>query len=392
MRIASALLLLPAVVAPGRAQLGGPTNVVSISAATMRALPVLPIGNPTLRIGENPADDASLMNRAGLPIRLNDGRVAVPMEQREIRYYSAGGKFLMKAGQRGQGPGDFRQLWSLHLMPGDSILAFDAFSTSDMMSRFSVFSPSGLYVRMYNRVAGTDLAMLPDAALVRIGSSQARHLAAINSNFVGVLYDTAFVLRTVPGNRTDTLMRIPAQPSRYGEGQRWGLELNFVGSPHLAGGEGGIVVAHGSSFDLYWFDANGKPLRRVRVDEPAPAVTEALKSRQKAIRQKMLDAARARGMRGEGGAAPPEPMYASHAPVISRLRMDRTGRLWVRRWVMEDETEAEWVVFSKAGQPVGRVRFPATFTFQDAGADWVLGRYADPDGVQSVRMYRVGMP
>jgi hypothetical protein len=386
------LLVLAVFASAANAQLGGPTNVVTVSAPTMRALPVLPVGNPVLRIGENPADDASLMNRAGLPIRLGDGRIAVPMESREIRYYSADGKFLMKAGQQGQGPGDFRQLWSIHLMTGDSVLAFDSFSTSDRMSRFSVFSPSGRYVRMFNQVAGIDAAFLPDASVARIEADRARMLSAAQSNFVGILYDTAFVMRTAGGSRTDTLMRIPAQPTRFGEGGRWGLELNFVAPPYITGGEGGIVVAHGSAFDLYWFDMNGKPLRRVRVDEPAPPVTEALKSRQKAVRQKMLDAARARGMRGEGVGAPPEPMYNSHAPVISRLRMDRTGRLWVRRWVMEDETEAEWVVFSKAGQPVGRVRFPATFTFQDAGTDWVLGRYTDPDGVQSVRMYRIGLP
>lgn len=74
------------------------------------------------------------------------------------------------------------------------------------------------------------------------------------------------------------------------------------------------------------------------------------------------------------------------------MRMDRAGRLWVRRYVLDDEAEAEWIVFGRTGQPVGRVRFPALFTFSDADRDWVLGRYTDGDGVQSVRLYTLGKP
>jgi hypothetical protein len=392
MRFQNSVVVLALAATTAHAQLGGPTSVVTISAAAMRGAPLIPIGNPTLAIGENPADDATVMNQAGLPIWLGDGRIAVPMEQREIRYYSADGKFLMKAGQRGQGPGDFQQLWTILPMAGDSTLAMDAYRGADRMHRFSVFDPAGKFVRLFNRLASPDGVMHRDGSTTRIESNPAKHLAAINSNFEGILYDTAFVLRSTSSGQTDTLMRIPTTPTRYGAGGRWGFELNFVGSPYATGGEGGIVIAHGSTFDLHWFDASGKPLRRVHVDEPAPAVSDAMKSRVRAIRDKAMAAARARGMRGEGGGQAPEPMYASNAPLISRLRMDRTGRVWVRRWVMDDEAEAEWVVFSKAGQPVARVRFPATFTFHDAGADWVLGRYTDPDGVNSVRMYRVRVP
>ena len=69
--------------------------------------------------------------------------------------------------------------------------------------------------------------------------------------------------------------------------------------------------------------------------------------------------------------------------------MDRVGRTWVRRWVPDDATEAEWIVFGPDGHPFARVALPAGFAFADAGNDYILGRFIDPDGVQSIRRYTI---
>lgn len=369
-------------------QLGGPPTVVRVSPSAVSAAPEWKIGPPVLRIGENPSDESTQLHNAGLPVRLGDGRIAVPNDQKEIRYFSPEGKFLRSAGQRGQGPGDFRQLWAIYAVADDSIVAFDSYRDANQVSRFSVFGPDGRYVRAFQQRASPDAAMLPDRTMPRLASDRKRHIDALNSNFVGVLVDTSLVVRTRPNDVTDTLMRIPASPSRYLGGGNWGGELNLTASPYVAAGGGGIVAAFGGSFDLYWFDADGKPLRTISVGMPVTRVSEQMKQRVQAIRAKTA-ASRPR-LRSEAGPGRLEPMYMPTLPVISRLRMDRLGRLWVRRWVFDDEPVAEWIVFTSAGNPVARVKFPTTFTFHDAGADWVLGRYTDEDGVQSVRMYRYG--
>ena len=359
----------------------GGVQTVVITAAVLRALPEWRIGEPVLRIGEDPNDLDAVLHGAGLPVRLSDGRIAVPNEEKEIRYYDAGGKLITVAGQRGQGPGDFRQLRSIHPLPGDSLLAFDSYAAP--ASRFSVFSPAGRYVRLdeLDARSAAGLVMLPDRAIVRTWSDGARRRAAMSAGAIGIVHDTALVLLTRLTGKTDTLMRVPASPSAIVSPTSWTGVVLAAGSL-LAGGPGGIVAGYGDSFELHWFDTNGKPVRIVRVDAPRERVTDAMKERYERSQPRPSRAvAREEGLR-------PTPIYASHLPVLARIRMDRAGRLWVRRWTFDDEPTTEWIVFTAGGRPVARMQFPSTFTFHDADTNYVLGRYTDPDGVESVRMYR----
>jgi hypothetical protein len=363
-------------------QANAPAAVVTVSAERLRSLPTWNLGTPILTIGNDGDDERYSFNRAGLPVLLSDGRIAIPNEQREIRYFDKAGKYLMTAGRAGRGPGDFQQLWSIYALPGDSLLAYDAYGPPN---RMSTFGPDGRYARSYtSRVDATEFAMLPDRSVAAVQRDDAQLRAFIRSGGTGVYVGSQLVARVYPSGRVDSISYIRNSATVVLDHDRW-MGLRLAAGAYIGAGVGGIVSAYGGRFELRWFDSNGAPARVVRAEIEPTAVTDAVKSR--VLKIEAATAARRRQVAREGPAVPQH--WASTLPVIARVRMDRTGRVWVRRWTFDDEPTAEWIVFSVNGQPIARVTLPGTFTFHDAGADYLLGRYTDDDGVQSVRMYRL---
>jgi hypothetical protein len=59
-----------------------------------------------------------------------------------LRFYSPTGEFLFRSGREGQGPGEFRGLGFLGVLPGDSLLTYDGAA-----GRIQLFDPSGTFLR-----------------------------------------------------------------------------------------------------------------------------------------------------------------------------------------------------------------------------------------------------
>ncbi len=378
---AVALAIVGAGTDSARAQPAAPP-VVTVSAERLKTLPTWNLGSPILSIGDDGDDERYSLNRAGLPVLLSDGRIAVPNEQREIRYYDKAGRYLMTAGRAGRGPADFQQLWSIYALPGDSLLTYDAYGPPN---RVSIFGPDGRYVSSYtSRVDATEFAVLPDRSVAAVQRDDVQLRAFMRSGGTGAYVGSQLVARVYPSGRVDSISYIRNAATVVLDQDRW-TGLRLAAGAYLGAGVGGIVTAYGGRFELRWFDSNGTPTRVVRAEIEPTVVTDAVKSR--VLRSEAATAARRRQVAREGPAVPQH--WAATLPVIARVRMDRTGRVWVRRWTFDDESTAEWIVFSVNGQPIARVTLPGTFSFHDAGADYLLGRHTDDDGVQSVRMYRL---
>ncbi|MGH7480845.1 MAG: hypothetical protein ACRELV_01715, partial [Longimicrobiales bacterium] len=61
----------------------------------------------------------------------------------ELRFYGPDGRHLSSVGRTGEGPGEFRDLQRVWLLPGDSLLAYD-FGPA----RLSMFTAGGEFVRV----------------------------------------------------------------------------------------------------------------------------------------------------------------------------------------------------------------------------------------------------
>lgn len=373
--VGTALLLLFASRLAGQAA----PPLVRVTAERIAALPEWNIGAPTLRIGEG---DGVAFHLAGLPVRLGDGRIVVPNERKELRYFDSRGRLLRTVGRQGQGPGDFRQLWSVLPLDRDSILAFDA---SGPYHRVSIFSPSGDFVRYFvvdTMIAGAmGFGRLPNGSFAysRYDESR-RRIAQRDWRTTDQVRDTFPLVLRRPDGRTEVLLQLPSSVFIV-LGPTTGTSPLPGGANVIAAGRGGIVAGPADSGSLHWFDETGMLIRLVNLDLPRVPVSEALKQRLTKIREDGLRGSRERPISG--------PRFNEFMPVVQRVRLDRSGRLWVRRWALEDEATAEWIVFSADAKPTARVKLPQTFFFDDADTGWILGRYADRDGVQSIRMYNL---
>lgn len=81
---------------------------------------------PTFLVGDNEEDESQWFSYVSGMGGLSDGSVVVAeRESGQLRIYDRSGQHLRSMGRVGEGPGEFRQLWFLRVLPGDTIWAGD---------------------------------------------------------------------------------------------------------------------------------------------------------------------------------------------------------------------------------------------------------------------------
>jgi hypothetical protein len=135
-----------------------------------------------------------------------------------------------------------------------------------------------------------------------------------------------------------------------------------------------LHAGDGTTWEIRTWDDTGKLVRTLRVGSPLDPVTPELRAafideefagntaayRERTIGyQRLLDPA----------------TYPSHLPAYSELRVDRSGRLWVRRYPRPLEKTQEWWVFTADARYLGRVDMPAAFVVEDIGDEHIAGSY-----------------
>lgn len=135
-----------------------------------------------------------------------------------------------------------------------------------------------------------------------------------------------------------------------------------------------LHAGDGSSWEIRTWDGSGRLTRILRVRLPLEPVTPELRAafineefagntaayRERVIQQqRLLDPA----------------TYPATLPAYSALRVDRSGRLWVRRYPKPLETTSEWWVFTADARYIGRVDVPSALIVEDIGSDYIAGSY-----------------
>lgn len=100
---------------------------------------------PVTAIGALGGAEAAELSGVTSALRLPDGRVVVANSSPlEVRVYDATGKFVLRLGRKGQGPGEYRGRITVHQAPGDSVQVFD-----DALQRWTVFTVAGTLGRTW---------------------------------------------------------------------------------------------------------------------------------------------------------------------------------------------------------------------------------------------------
>lgn len=385
-RSAPALAVAAAMVAcgDGGAIVPGDRPVVRDSAG-IRLVVNPPVGPATPRWALDPEpllvvgqEDVLPLNRVGGVLLLAEGRMVVANRAEELLFLGPDGGLVRRAGGRGDGPGEFRQLLSPVRLPGDSVAAWNS-----SPSRVSVFDPDGIHVR--------DVAFLSPASFPRplaSGGWIAESLDPLPLGEVEALVTESRVILhlAADGSVQDTVARL--------DGRRiFGTRGGFGPQPlspaaHLALQGNRVVYGWGGEFVLSVRDPSGALQMRVRNTTPPHPVSPAARD---SIRRAIQES-RGRAAAAEGRAGHWDPPIPEHLPHFERLLVTAEGGIWVQRPEGGGNRIREWLIHSPGGELLGRLPVPVDFRVMDVRGDRVAGVHVGALDVETVRVFRLQRP
>lgn len=313
---------------------------------------------PSVTIGSVSGRDDEVLVRAFSGFRSSQGIVIANRNPPEIREYDTAGALIRRMGREGAGPGEFRHLTWIAPWGGDSIAALDA-----RLSRITVFSPAGAYVRMLGLEAldygGVEWLGTNGTSLV-VGMSQ---LVDPRQLPVGGLARDSFTLAFVDRTGAEVAGALTGS-GRIG-GRWWrrvasadavGIAMVETGPQPLVAASAGVLIVSASDSPevLRW---NGRQWDTVQVHRSLPEVTD-------------------------------QPAAQRH----TQLAAGPGGEIWLADTVVAASGSREWRVLNQHGALRAVTRLPARFTVWQVGHGWVLGRLLGEDDVEYVQLLEAASP
>ena len=335
---------------------------------------------PRLEIGRAEGDLPYIFSRVAGAVRLEDGRIVVADGQSsEVRFFDAQGRFLLKVGRKGKGPGEYTYLGPVDRCAGDSITVFD------IGWQLKVYDEAGILGREERLLQPGTNSTPYKLACSRTGEFLITGWGELMSGgrpIIGLFRTAAPVY--VLGRTGELELALGEYPSSERLGSEHGSRPHPFGKTTvLTLGDSAIYIGTADRFEIRVLDMTGKLTRLIRAPEGDRAITSKDVDR---YRETRLASVRVEA-RPEAGREMRNMALPEALPAYADLRLDRAGFLWVQDWVRPGATDITWVVFDPSGQMLGRVRQPLAFRITEIGRDYVLGVTRDELGVERVTLY-----
>jgi hypothetical protein len=268
------------------------------------------------------------------------GRVYVAdMFQPSVLVLSPQGRVFRRIGRRGAGPGEFRSVRDVQVLPGDSLLVYDP-----QLARVSVFAPDSLnpaYVmNLANRLRG-----IPPFHLWRVPVTGGDYLAMFQARF-------AFGPNNVLEPRRDSLVLLGP------DGASRALIASFTAAPFLVARTSVTPHPFGRRA-IARLDSRGRTLFTsadslvVTVYSPSGERQGSFGYRYQSPPVTPDDVRRALETMGDQGKRMFENVLADSLPArwpaVADLRVDDRDRIWINLPGPVDQP-VEWAVFSPSGR------------------------------------------
>lgn len=325
---------------------------------------------------------------------LSDGALAVADGgSREIRIFDRSGTHRRTFGRGGEGPGEFRRIDAITILPGDSIAVWDS-----RASRLSVFTGSGEPGRSLNlaNVDGPRVRDLHPAGrgLVVAVTSQDGGGAMEEHDFRLERDSLVVRLLTADGEELDTMAVFPGMEILTQVSSPEGDRAIVVSGPRpmgrdleLAASEAGIAVGVTDRFEILVHDSRGNLQERLRMSAMGRPVGPA--EREAWVEGLVAGAASTdpevlrRSARQRLDRFPPP----DTVPAFGDLHLTSDGRLWVPEYPLAPRETVTWWAFDPGGGLLGRVEIPSDLAVRSFTADAVLGVERDELDVPYVVRY-----
>jgi hypothetical protein len=328
------------------------------------------------------------------------GVAAVDRGSQMLRLFDNVGEPLATAGGEGQGPGEFRYIWSLARSGGDSLLVMDE-------SAVEVFSPSGDYLGSSSRQMRSSLLPEPgvgiDPVLVNPDGSvlamvfepRAGRIRLVNEPFrpaqgwalVFPRFEEAAFLGWYPGNLLERI-EVGSETIQFSP--------PFHTSTLVARGAVPLQIVLGDSdvSEVRVFDASGHLTRISRWEGQRRAVESEWVEMWK---EEVRNSEGARRGQAQLEVAWTRMHVPARLPHFQALAVDVGGNVWARGAIAPTDSLLSYEVIDSEGRWLGAVQVPSGLVHTvdhpvDIGRDYFLGIWQDELGIQSVRRYGLHKP
>ena len=335
-----------------------------------------------------------------------DGTIAVAqMQDAVVRFFGPDGEFLTEIGGRGEGPGEFVQVWRLGWMGGDTLWAYD-----QGLRRFTLIDPDLSYVRYIH---------VPNGA--RPGPALDGRFPSFSTVFGGALYADGSVYGEMGGPTQPGFGEHEAGMTTYGRIAEDGTILSyFQFSSGFSASDAieiptdqGVLLMSASFFPsperpLLRLSDDGTHMAYLRVAQDGPdagtfeviledvLASDTLYVRRYAYDRAPISAAMADSLlddRVEGmdpqmvgpyrrGVQIPEEF-----PPIDNVEMAEDRSLWIR--LHETEEGVPYRIHDPTGEPIGSVVVPPNVRINTIKGDRVWAIERDEFDVETVVRYRI---
>lgn len=311
-------------------------------------------------------------------VRTSSGRVIVgDRGTGELEVMDSTGAQLRRLGGKGDGPGEFRLLYRLHLCPGDTLVAYDF---------------SQLRLQYFTEERYIKQVQLP----VRLGGSDFLGCVASDSLVFAKLPDlvpglglqleplTLFTLSPLTG---DIRWVATLRGTEFFVSERYKA---FYERPHgvqtLAGaGSAGVVFAETGRLELHQVRADGRP--HSIFFRPTSSSRVAPQDRTRYELERLADepdsAARVR-LRG----VLQEVEWGNRLPATDRLLVALNEQVWLRLAPTKGDTVARWLGVRRGTASVDVLQVPRSLRLLFADAHGFVGAMEDGSGLESILMLR----
>jgi hypothetical protein len=342
---------------------------------------------PTTLIGVAEGAPEYMLHRVFGAAQLNDGRIVVVNQgSNELRYYDRDGKFLMRAGREGQGPGEFSNAFYIWPTRGDTVYVGDY-----RPWQFLVFDQNGAWVRTARPKPDyinppEVLGVLQDGTMVLSQEPPDSRDPRFH------MKEITIVLHSADGALIKTLDTLPN--GRWGQtGSQNSVWLYpwFESFAEVTASGSRIAFGHGATPELRIRDLrDGMAVSRIiRWTTTDRRITDAdVKAAKERMQAEYSD------LDGEMRARLLEPLISDARPVADQLpafanaMFGRDGRLWVREYHRPEAPDVEeWIGFDSTGSYACRFSIPASQELLEIGADYLLTKDPDADGVERIARF-----
>ena len=344
--------------------------------------------DPELIIGTDESDINQLFSIIRGTGRLSDGSVAaVDRQTAEVRIFDETGRHLRSMGERGAGPGEFLDPYSLWVTAGDTLWVGNA-----RPWRYNVFTAQGDFVRT---VSVEPLYLNPSRAggvLDNGYTVNSREESFRSPNFAAP--DTLIVeIHDPAGRLVGSLAKLPHGTSGNISGaadNRWFSTL-FEAEAEVDARGSTIVLAHGSKAEIQVLDETFSLRAIIRWFEPDREVTGAdIRAWREEYQESRPRPSSPNAQANYDASLSSERPAADRFPAISSVRVGRDGRIWVHRYNRPREHRG-WLAFSADGEFFCHMaELPGGV--REFGEDYVLLLHLSELGLHTLQMHRLTTP